>query len=122
RGRPLLSESTIAGIVSGEFDRIPEVNDSFLEMVGYTREALSAGRLHWPDLTPPEYSALDDLAHEEGLRFGACTPYEKELFHRDGPRVRVLIATAVLKLSPFRWITFVQDLRERHQLESIEDD
>ena len=67
RVRPLLSESTIAGIVSGEFDRIPEANDSFLEMVGYSREDLSAGRLHWPDLTPPEYSALDDLAHEEGL-------------------------------------------------------
>ena len=67
RVRPVLSESTIAGIVSGEFDRIPEANDSFLEMVGYSREDLSAGRLHWPDLTPPEYSALDDLAHEEGL-------------------------------------------------------
>ena len=122
RVRPLLSESTIAGIVSGEFDRIPEANDSFLEMVGYTREDLSAGRLHWPDLTPPEYSALDDLAHEEGLRFGACTPYEKELLRKDGARVRVLVVTAVLKLSPFRWITFVQDLRERHQLESIEEE
>jgi transcriptional regulator with GAF, ATPase, and Fis domain len=28
----------------------------------------------------------------------------------------------VLKLSPFRWITFVQDLRERDRLESIEDE
>ena len=80
------------------------------------------GRLHWPDLTPPEYSALDDLAHEEGLRFGACTPYEKELLRKDGTRVPVLVATAVLKLSPFRWITFVQDLRERDQLESIGDE
>ena len=122
RVRPIRSESTIAGIVSGEFDRIPEANDAFLELVGYSREDLVAGRLHWPDLTPPEYSALDDLAHEEGLRFGACTPYEKELLRKDGTRVPVLVATAVLKLSPFRWITFVQDLRERHQLESIEDE
>ena len=66
RIRPIPSESTIAGIVSGEFDRIPEVNDAFLELVGYSREDLAAGRLHWPDLTPPEYAALDDLAHEEG--------------------------------------------------------
>ena len=80
------------------------------------------GRLHWPDLTPPEYAALDDLAHEEGLRFGACTPYEKELLRKDGTRVPVLVATAVLKLSPFRWITFVQDLRERDRLESVEDE
>jgi formate hydrogenlyase transcriptional activator len=119
---PVPSRSTVAGIVSGEFDHIPEANDAFLKLVGYSREDLLAGRLHWPDLTPPEYSALDDLAHEEDLRFGACTPYEKELIRKDGIRVPVLVATAVLKLSPFRWITFVQDLRERHQLENIADE
>jgi formate hydrogenlyase transcriptional activator len=83
---------------------------------------LAAGRLHWPDLTPAEYAALDELAHEEGLRFGACTPYEKEVMRKDGSRVPILVATAVLKLSPFRWITFVQDLRERDRIESVEDE
>src|ERR1035437_9162756 len=122
RRRPVPSESTVAGIVSGEFDQVPEANDAFLEMVGYSREDLLAGRLHWRDLTPPEYAPLDDLAHEEGLRFGACTPFEKELIRKDGTRVPVLVATAVLKLSPFRWRTFVPDLRERDRLESIEDD
>ncbi len=63
---------------------------------------------------------MDELAHEEGLQFGACTPYEKELIRRDGTRVPVMVATAVLKLSPFRWITFVQDLRERGRQENIE--
>lgn len=121
RSRPIPSQSTIAGVVSGEFDRIPEANDAFLELVGYSREDLLAGRLQWPDLTPPEYAPLDELAHEEGLRFGACTPFEKELIRKDGTRVPVLVATAVLKLSPFRWITFVQDLRERDRLESIEE-
>jgi len=122
RIRPIPAESTIAGIVSGEFDRIPEVNDAFLDLAGYTRGDLASGRLSWPDLTPPEYSALDELAHEEGLRFGACTPYEKELLCKDGTRVAVLVVTAVLKLSPFRWITFVQDLRERDRLESVEEE
>ena len=113
RIRPISPQSTIAGVASGEFDRVPEVNDAFLDLVGYSREDLLAGRLNWPDLTPPEYSPLDELAHEEGLRFGACTPFEKELIRKDGARVPVLVATAVLKLSPFRWITFVQDLREQ---------
>jgi formate hydrogenlyase transcriptional activator len=121
RLRPLPVESTIAGIVSGEFDQIPEANDAFLDLVGYTREDLLAGRLLWPDLTPREYQALDELAHEEGLRFGACTPFEKELIRKDGTRVPVLVATAVLKLSPFRWITFVTDLRERDRQENVDD-
>jgi len=110
RIRPTSTDTLIAGIVSGEFDRVPEANDAVLELVGYTREDLVSGRLHWPDLTPPEYFALDELAHEEGLRFGACAPFEKELIRKDGSRVQVLVATAVLKLSPFRWISFVQEL------------
>ena len=122
RSRPLPSTSAIAGIVSGEFDRIPEANDAFLDLVGYTREDLQAGKLVWADLTPPEFAPLDELAHEEGLRFGACTPFEKELIRKDGTRVPVLMATAVLKLSPFRWISFVQDLRERDRLENVEEE
>jgi formate hydrogenlyase transcriptional activator len=122
RVSPIPLGSTIAGIVSGEFDRIPEANDAFLDLVGYMQEDLLSGALKWRDLTPPEYSALDDLAHEEGLRFGACTPYEKELLRKDGTRVPVLVATAVLKLSPFRWITFVQDLRQRDRNENIGDE
>jgi formate hydrogenlyase transcriptional activator len=122
RVRPVPAESTRAGVVSGEFDRIPEANDTFLDMVGYSREDLLAGRLVWADLTPPEYAPLDELAHEESLRFGACTPFEKELLRRDGTRIPVLVTTAVLMLSPFRWISFVTDLRERDRQENIEGD
>jgi formate hydrogenlyase transcriptional activator len=120
--RPSPSESTIAAMVSGEFDQISEANDSFLELVGYSRDELREGRLRWPDLTPPQFAALDELAHEEGLRFGACTPYEKELVRKDGTHVPVLIAIAVLKLTPFRWITFVTDLRDRDRIESVNPD
>jgi transcriptional regulator with GAF, ATPase, and Fis domain len=34
----------------------------------------------------------------------------------------VLVTTAVLKLSPLRWITFVQDLRGRDRIENIGDE
>ncbi len=122
RVRPIAARNAIAGVVCGEFDRIPEANDAFLKLLGYSREELAAGLLHWPELTPPEFILLDELAYEEGLRFGACTPYEKELIRKDGTRVPVLVVTAVLKLSPFRWITFVQDLRDRDRIESIEDE
>ena len=113
RNRPVPAKSTIAGVISGEANGVPEVNDTFLELVGYSREDLESGVMKWLDLTPPAYVPLDELAHEESLRFGACTPYEKELIRKDGSHIRVLVAKAVLKLSPFRWISFVQDLRDR---------
>ncbi len=100
RNRRIPGKSTIAGVVSGEFDHIPDADDAFLEMVGYSRDDLQTGSLNWPALTPPEYAPLDELAHEEGLRFGASTPFEKELIRKDGTRFPVLVATAVLGLSP----------------------
>ena len=115
------AQLTIAGIASGEFDGSPEMNDALLELIGYSREEVAAGQIHWPDLTPPEFAPLDELAHEEGLRFGASMPFEKDLIRKDGSRVPVMVTTAVLKLCPFRWITFVQDLRERDRIETVEE-
>lgn len=117
---PVPLRSTIAGIVSGEFDRIPDMNEAFLELVGYSREEMLDGSVTWSDLTPPEWVAFDELSHEECLRFGACTPFQKELICKDGSRVPVMIATAVLKFSPFRWISFVQDLRAQDDIEGAE--
>ena len=121
RAKQHLVRPDAVGVVSGEFDKITAVSDTFLAMVAYSRDDLAAGRLYWPDLTPAKYSLRDDRKHEEGLIHGASTPYEKEFIRKDGSRVRVLVTRAVLSLSPFRWTTFVQDLTEREE-EEIEEE
>jgi len=119
--RHIPTESTIAGIASGEFDRILDANDSFLEMVGYSREDLIAVGLQWADIVAPECLPLQEQAHEESLLHGACTPYEMEYICKDETRVRVLVATTILARSPFQWTTFVQNLTERDRAEKIAD-
>ena len=85
------------------------------------QQAIPTSTCRWPDLTPPEYLALDDLAHEEGLRFGACTPFEKELIQKGRhARARAGRVCGIGRLTPFRWITFVQDLRGRNRMENVE--
>ena len=106
-------EPAIVGVVSGEFDRIPEANDVFLELVGHSRAELLAGRIEWSSLTPKKYQALDELAHDEAVHFGASAPVRKELIRKDGTTVPVLVTTAIVSLIPFRWVAFVTDLRER---------
>jgi formate hydrogenlyase transcriptional activator len=119
RSGPILRKAATTGIVSGEFDQIQDVNSEFLEFVGCSREDLLAGRLNWSRVTPPQYSAFDDLAHEEGLRFGTCTPFEKKLIRRDRSSVRVLSVTTVLKISPFRWIKTIRLDDATDKLESV---
>jgi len=117
--RQLPADSTIAGIVSGEFDRIVEANDSFLNMLGYSREEFAGRALRWADIVAPECVLLQEHAQEEALLHGACTPFEIEYIRKDDNRVRVLVASALLPPSPFRWITFVQDLTERDRAEQV---
>jgi PAS domain S-box-containing protein len=115
----------VVGVASGELDGDPEMNDALLDLIGYTREDVVTGRLQWSEVTPAEYAPLDDLAHEELLRFGSSTPFDKELMRKDGSRVRVIVTTAILKVCPLRWITFVQDVGledGKDAVEQIEQD
>jgi PAS domain S-box-containing protein len=75
---------------------ILDANDSFLNMIEYSREELEHGDLHWDRLTPPEYARRDMEAIKELLERGMVTPYEKEYFTKSGARVRVRRGGALL--------------------------
>lgn len=122
RSRDLDLAATDAGIVTGEFDRIPDANEAFLKMTGYARGELNGGQVHWSDLSTPESAAADELAHEEGLRLGTCLPYERPLVAKNGTLIPVRVVVVTLKLAPFRWMAIVQDLRERRQVQRAEED
>ena len=72
-----LLDAGVVGVIVSDRDRILEANDHFLEMVGYTRDELNSGRLHWPEMTPPEYAELDARGIAELAERGICTPYER---------------------------------------------
>ena len=56
-------ESNMVGVFYYNMDgSITDVNDKLLDIVGYTREDLQAGRVNWDKLTPPEYRYLDEHA------------------------------------------------------------
>src|SRR5215469_2075397 len=97
--------------------RIHEANDFFLDLIGYSRDDLEAGRLSYQSITPPEYASGDAAAVAELRRTGVVPALEKEYVHRDGHRVPVLIGGAVIDPDPLRWVTFVVDLTARQRAE-----
>jgi PAS domain S-box-containing protein len=113
-----LLDAGVIGIVVADHDQILEANDHFLAMAGYSRTALAGGELRWGALTPPEYDHLDDRAIAELQDEGIFTPFEKELFRRDGSRLPILIGGAVLQREPFLWICFILDLTEQKRGEN----
>jgi len=110
-----LFELSPVGICLTEFPagRLMKVNDALLGMLGYRRDELL--RLTYMDITPEEFRETDRTQislSERNTRFG---PYVKEMLHKDGHRLRVLMSGARMKDAEDRdvvWI-IVQGLSER---------
>jgi two-component system, cell cycle sensor histidine kinase and response regulator CckA len=107
-----LFDSGITGVTIGDTGGlINEANDTFLEMVGYSRDDLAAGAVNWLEMTPIEWRA-ESLSTKEELRTGGVVrPFEKQYVRKDGTRVPVLVS--VVLLDPSRVLTIVTDLTAR---------
>ncbi|WFU39140.1 AAA family ATPase [Bradyrhizobium sp. CB82] len=111
--RRLVDANIIGIFISRRDGRIVEANDAFLKMVGYDREDLAAGRLHWTDLTPPQWLDTTARALEEIDATGAAQAFEMEYLRKDGGRLPVLIGAAAFDETRDEGVTFVLDLTER---------
>lgn len=112
-----LAQSNIIGIMTSDRNTVIDANDAFLRMIGCGRMELTAGHIHWPAITPPEYASVDEWAFAELLSNGYVAPYEKEYIRADGGRVPVLLGAVLLEKDPPRWIGFVLDLTESKRLD-----
>ena len=112
-----LFESDLFGIILGEADgTVRDVNNAFLQMVGYTEEDLRAGRINWEAMTPPEYRHLDQQASVDILEKGAFIPFEKEYIRKDGSRIPILIGGAALEdPQSNQGICFILDITDRKE-------
>jgi PAS domain S-box-containing protein len=108
-------ESGLVGVIYWDMDGvITDANDKFLAITGYTREDLAAGRIDWIAMTPPEYRYLDEDSARELKASGVnARPFEKEYIRRDGTRVPIIIAGAMLDEARFKGVAFVLDITER---------
>jgi PAS domain S-box-containing protein len=114
-----LVDANIVGIFIWDLKgQILEANDAFLRIVGYDRDDLASGRLHWTELTPPEWLDRDRERWVPEIKVsGILQPFEKEYFRKDGSRVPVLIGAASFDESGRQGAAFVLDLTERKRAE-----
>jgi PAS domain S-box-containing protein len=114
-------ESNVVGMIVSDIDGgILEANEAFLRTVGYTREDLLAGRLRWDEMTPPDQAEADARSVRELLERGACQPFEKEYYRKDGTRVPVMLAPYAFDRESRLCPVFVLDLSDRRRAEEAE--
>ncbi|HKX44130.1 MAG TPA: response regulator [Burkholderiaceae bacterium] len=112
-------ESSMIGVFFWDVTgAVVEANDAFLEIIGYDRDDLRAGRVDWTRLTPPEEAPADRDAIRQLHDTGRCQAYEKHYIRKDGTAVPVLIGGALLSDSTEQGVAFIVDLSERKQAEA----
>ena len=114
-----LREAGILGMIVTELDgHVVDINDTLLDLIGYSRDEILSGRVTWTNLTPPEWHELDQRAVEQLRTTGVSSLREKEYFRKDGQRVAVLVGSAMLEGETKVCISFVLDLTERKQAQA----
>ncbi|RJR32352.1 MAG: PAS domain S-box protein [Desulfobacteraceae bacterium] len=114
-----LYESGLIGVLYWNIKgTVSDANEKLLEMIGYTRAELEECRIDWVSLTPPEYRSLDEQALAELRTTGVNRrPFEKEFIRKDGTRIPVIIAGAMLDESYSEGVAVVLDISERKRIE-----
>jgi PAS domain S-box-containing protein len=72
------------------------INPTFLKRLGYTAAEVSAGKVRWDELTPPEFAAADANAVLQLRATGRCEVYEKALVTKAGERIPILAGAATI--------------------------
>lgn len=107
--KELLSEREAAGyfwkllelnavpIITWELDgKISSANDTFLDLIGYSRNEVEAGKINWKTITPEEYAVLDEECIEQLQYNTMADPYEKKYIRKNGGMVKVRLYNALL--------------------------
>jgi len=106
-------DSNIIGVVICRNDRIVEANDSFLDLIGYTRHDVADPGIMWPAVTAPESLERSRTASVDLRRRGNIAPFEKQYLRKDGTRVWAMVGAAAISDTDDRWMAFVLDISDR---------
>jgi PAS domain S-box-containing protein len=114
-----LVQSNIVGVAFWDATgAVSEANDALLALLGFDREDLAAGRVHWVELTPPEWMDVTMRNVRLLQTTGVCPTFEKEFFRKDGSRVPVMLGCAAIDPGGGdTGVAFVLDVSERRRVD-----
>ncbi len=116
-------ESNMMGVLFCDMSgHVSDANDAFLDMVGYSRADLEAGRVDWAEMTPPEWEEADGNSQIELREKGVSTPFEKEYLRLDGTRVPVIVGGALMQAGSDQCVALVVDIAKRKRAEALLND
>ena len=116
--RNFIAMDAIAVVRSNISGFIFESNQAFCDLLGWTQDEVSTGKIKWTDITPVKYSPEATTAVRQLLTQGKAAPFEKEYVHKDGHLVPVMVVILALDTTGDDWLSFILDLSEQKRAEN----
>lgn len=111
-------EANIIGVFFWKMDgSITYANQAFLDMIGYTKEELTAGHLSWWMLSPPDREELDFQRIRELSEKGAVSPAEAQYQAKNGQIVDVIRGSTMLQDTDEEGVSFIVNITKLKQVE-----
>ena len=88
----LFNSNMIGIIISDIQNKVIETNETFLEILGYTKEDFDSKSIDWLHITAPGYEQVDNIATLELETLGSSKPFFKEYINKQGLRVKVKVS------------------------------
>jgi two-component system cell cycle sensor histidine kinase/response regulator CckA len=111
-------ESNMLGIFFWDVEgTVTEANRAFLDMMGYTTEEVSGGQVNWRQMTAGGYRDVGENALVSISEIGQSATYEKEFIRKDGSRLPVILAGAMLEGHKDGGVTLAVDITRRKRTE-----
>lgn len=113
-----ISDANIIGIVRwNRAGTILEANEAFLNLIGYTQEEVHQGAVNWHAITPLEYLDVDHSCWDKISGGQSCPAYEKQLIHKSGSIIDVVVGAAGFEDKPEEGMLFVLNITLRRNME-----
>ncbi|MCC7373812.1 MAG: PAS domain S-box protein [Verrucomicrobiales bacterium] len=93
-----------------------DANDTFLNLMGYSRREVEARELTWQKLTLPEFMEVSLAEIRKFETTGRVGPYEKQYLRKDGTRRWLLFAGSALDTGTI--VEFCVDIAARKEAEA----
>ncbi|MFY9225472.1 MAG: PAS domain S-box protein [Blastocatellia bacterium] len=113
-----LIDSNIIGVAFGDIHgNIKDANESFLSLIGYTKEDLLANSLNIRKITPEKYQNLFKETAKQLSTGKSFATFEKEYIHKEGRLVPVLVSVATLDEKHQETVAFILNLTKCKEAE-----
>lgn len=110
--------SNVIGIIIGNLvGKILDVNDAFLDTIGYTRSDFDNGLVTWENITSKDFQEIDESHRKALTEKGLTDTYEKSYIKKDGSLVQTLVARILVDRENGICLSYVLDISERKQNE-----